>query len=483
MWYNYNNQKQTHKENYAMDIISQNTKDYQERENRISKFFKDYGVGKLLLKCGAGKEKGISVIAIFRYLMCLMFSDRSMYMQIATGRFIENYSKNTVYRFLNSCKTNWERFTILLSERIINKFLCPLTNKDREDVFIFDDSTYKKSGYKHTELVAKVFDHVSMKYIKGFRMLTLGWSDGNSFIPITHRLLSSSNNKNVLGVEKDFDKRSNAFKRRKQAKMKATDVMFDMLKRALKSGHRAKFVIFDSWFSNPKEIIKIKKECGLDTIAMVKKTSKINYIFDDKKLNIKQIFNKSKKRRGRSRYLLSVVVTVTTKDENNNEVAIPAKIVCVRNRSNRKDWLAILCTNTELSENEIIRIYGKRWDIEVFFKSCKSMLKLETGCRSLSYDAMTAYVSIVFTRYMLLSVEKRIDEDDRTAGELFYLLCDELEDITFSHSMSLIVQAFLDSITEILRLTDEQISGLLSNFYLRLPAYLRRSLDNLGITA
>lgn len=26
-------------------------------------------------------------------------------------------------------------------------------------------------------------------------------------------------------------------------------------------------------------------------------------------------------------------------------------------------------------ENNIIRIYGKRWDIEVFFKVCKSCLK------------------------------------------------------------------------------------------------------------
>ncbi|MCT3498964.1 IS4 family transposase, partial [Lactobacillus delbrueckii subsp. bulgaricus] len=25
-----------------------------------------------------------------------------------------------------------------------------------------------------------------------------------------------------------------------------------------------------------------------------------------------------------------------------------------------------------IDENEIIRIYGKRWDIEVFFKTCKS---------------------------------------------------------------------------------------------------------------
>ena len=460
-----------------MAIISQNTGDYQECEGRISNFLKKYGIGKLLLKCGAGKEKGISVVALFRYLMCLMFSDRSMYMQIATGRFTEGYSKNTVYRFLNSCKTNWERFTVLLSERIINGFLRPLTEEDREDVFIFDDSTYKKTGYKHTELVARVFDHVSMKFIKGFRMLTLGWSDGNSFIPVTHRLMSSSNDKNMLGVEKVFDKRSIAHKRREQARMKATDVMIDMLKMALKTGHRAKYVLFDSWFSNPKEIIRIKNECGLDTIAMIKKSSKINYIFDGKKLNIKQIFNKCKKRPGRSKYLLSVMVTVTAKDENEKDVSIPARIVCVRNRSNKKDWLAMICTNKELSEKEIIRIYGKRWDIEVFFKTCKSMLKLETGCRSLSYDAMTAYVSIVFTRYMLISVEKRINEDDRTAGELFLLMCDELQDITFSHSMSIIVQAFLDSAIELLRLTSEQLSELLDRFYYRLPAYLRKSLS------
>ena len=265
-----------------MSIISQKIEENQECSNRISNFFSQYNIGKLLLKCGAGKEKGICIVAIFKYLMSLMFSDRSMYMQIATGRFSENYSKNTIYRFLNSVKTNWERFTVLLSEKIINGLLRPLTDEGREDVFIIDDSTYRKTGYKRSELVAKVFDHVSMTYIKGFRMLTLGWSDGNSFVPIIHRLISSSNDKNVLGVEKNFDKRSVAYKRRKQARTKATDVMIEMLKTAIKCGHRAKYVLFDSWFSNPKEIIRIKKECGLNTIAMVKKSSKINYLLKAK---------------------------------------------------------------------------------------------------------------------------------------------------------------------------------------------------------
>lgn len=152
-------------------------------------------------------------------------------------------------------------------------------------------------------------------------------------------------------------------------------------------------------------------------------------------------------------------MNVSYTDEKNVSHTIPAKIVCVRNRSNRKDWLAIICTDMELDEKEIIRIYGKRWDIEVFFKTCKQMLKLESECKSLSYDALTAHVSIVFTRYMVLSVEKRLNEDDRTVGELFFIMADELQDITFNQSMAIIVQAFIDSVQEFLHLTDDQINS------------------------
>ena len=92
---------------------------------------------------------------------------------------------------------------------------------------------------------------------------------------------------------------------------------------------------------------------------------------------------------GCSRYLLSVNVMVG-KDQK-----IPAKIVCVRNKKNRKDWIAFICTNPDLSEDEIIRIYEKRWQIEVFFKTCKIYLNLITECHSLSYDALTAHTVIV----------------------------------------------------------------------------------------
>ena len=458
-----------------MTIIPQNNENNQEYAGRIFAFLKAFEVDKVLRCCNAAKQKGFAVIEIFRYLLCMMFSDRSMYMQMKTNRYTEAFSKNTVHRFLDNGRTNWEKFTNMLSERIVNDFIRPLTSDDREDVFIVDDSAYKKTGYKKTELVATVFDHVSMKYIKGFRMLTLGWSDGNSFVPISHRLMSSGNDKNVIGTIEEYDKRSLSYKRRHQARLKATDVMIDMVKQAQKCGHHAKYILFDSWFSCPCIVTALKKECHLDTIAMVKKNQNIRYSYNGEMLDIKTIYKRCKKRPGRSKYLLSVNVDVVSINENGCKVTVPAKIVCVRNRNKKKDWLAIICTNTELSETEIIRIYGKRWDIEVFFKSCKSMLKLEQ-CKKLSYDVLTAYVSIVFVRYMFLCYEKRNYEDDRTLGELMFSIYDEMQDITFSHSMAIITQALFDAVTEMLNLTKEQLEDLTESFLSRIPVYLRNSL-------
>lgn len=160
------------------------------------------------------------------------------------------------------------------------------------------------------------------------------------------------------------------------------------------------------------------KSLGLDAIAMIKKSSKIRYEYEGRSLSISRIFGICKKRRGRSRYLLSIKVMI------GKEQKIPARIVCVQNSRNKKDWIAFICTDPDLSEEEIIRIYGKRWQIEVFFKTCKSYLNLIGECHSLSYDALTAHVAIVFTRYMMMALEQRKNQDERTLGELFFFFCD-----------------------------------------------------------
>ena len=87
-----------------------------------------------------------------------------------------------------------------------------------------------------------------------------------------------------------MDKCSLAGKRRKQATGKATGVMVEMLKKALQAGHQAKYVLFDTWFASPKTILRIRRECRLDSIGMIKKTSKVFYELNGIRMNIKQIF-------------------------------------------------------------------------------------------------------------------------------------------------------------------------------------------------
>ena len=451
-----------------MTIVPQNQQD-EELFNTISSFFVSFRIGDLLRKCGACKQKGVPTLDIFKYKLCNVFSDRSMYMQLRTNSFSERFSKNTYYRFLNSTRTNWLRFTTLLAKKVADT-IEPLTGEDRVNAFIVDDSLFERTSCKKTQLGAKVFDHCDMRYKKGFRLMTLSWTDGNTMLPVNSSLLSSTKEQNILGTDEHYDGRSLAGQRRKLAKMKGTKVMIELIRRALSAGLKADYVLFDTWFSAPAQLIDIKA-LGLDSIAMIRKSSKIKYIYEGKQMPISKIFGICKKRRGVSKYLLSVNVLVEK-----NGVQIPAKIVCVRNKKKKKDWIALISTNTDLSEDEIIRIYGKRWQIEVFFKTCKSMLNLVGECHSLSYDALTAHVAIVFARYTLIALTGRRNTDMRTLGEIFFFLADEMADITFAHAFDIILNAVFESIHRTFTFTEEQMDAFIADFVLGLPYYMQVSL-------
>ncbi len=184
------------------------------------------------------------------------------------------------------------------------------------------------------------------------------------------------------------------------------------------------------------------------------------------------MLNLNKKRRGRSKYLLSVIVDVIKDGE-----SIPAKVVYVRNRNKRKEYLCLISTDTTLDEDEIIRIYGKRWDIEVFFKVCKSYLRLSKECNALSYDAMTAHTAIVFTRYMMLSLESRESNDNRSLGELFLYFSDEMSDITWIQAFQLMLQMFRTMLADNLDSSDEKIDELVDAFMNAIPSLLKSQLQ------
>ena len=405
--------------------ITQDTQNDNQISKTIRRFFVRFHISSALKSANAYKTKGFSVVEVFQYLFLLIFSNRSMYMNLLTGRNTPAFAKDTVYRFMKMVQINWIRFTTILSGRIIREAIVPLDSEDRANVLIIDDSMFERNRSKKVELLTKVYDHAKHAYKFGFRMLTLGWSDGSTFLPVNSVLLSSENKRNRINEAAAMDKRTVGYKRRQLSMQKGTNVMLELLKYAKSAAIPAKYVLFDSWFSSPSSIHAVRG-IGYEVIAMVKKTPKMFFRYNGEDMPLTAICSKNKKRRGRSRYLLSVMVDVVKDGK-----TIPAKVVYVRNRNKRKEYLCIISTDTGLDENEIIRIYGKRWGIEVFFKVCKSYLHLSKECRAISYDAMTAHTAVVFTRYMMLSLESRESNDERSLGELFLYFSDEMSDITW----------------------------------------------------
>ena len=450
--------------------ITQATQDDKQISKSIKRFFTRFHVSSALKVFHAYKKKGIPVTEIFQYLFLLIFSNRSMYMNLITGRNTPGFAKDTVYRFMKMIQINWIRFTTILSSRIIKEAIIPLDSKDRTNVFIIDDSMFERNRSKKVELLAKIYDHAKHKYRFGFRMLTLGWSDGSTFLPVNSILLSTENKKNRINEAVKADKRTFGYKRRKLSMEKGTSAMLSLLNTAKRAAIPAKYVLFDSWFSSPSTLHAVKG-IGYDVIGMAKKTPKMFFRYNGEDMSLVSIYNRNKKRRGKSRYLLSVMVDVVK----NGEI-IPAKVVYVRNRNKRKEYLCLISTDINLTENEIIRIYGKRWDIEVFFKVCKSYLNLSRECNSLSYDAMTVHTAVVFTRYMMLSLESRESNDSRSLGELFLYFSDELSDITWIQAFQMLLQMFRTMFEENTELSDEKINEMMETFMNALPVMLKTQL-------
>ena len=306
--------------------ITQATQNDKQISKSIKRFFTRFHVSSALKASNAYKKKGVPVMEIFQYLFLLIFSNRSMYMNLITGRNTPDFAKDTVYRFMKMIQINWIRFTTILSARIIRDAIFPLDSEERANVFIIDDSMFERNRSKKAELLAKVYDHAKHKYLFGFRMLTLGWSDGSSFLPVNSILLSTENRKNRINEATEVDKRTVGYKRRKLSLEKGTQAMLTLLDAAKKA-------------------------------------------------------------------------------------------------------------------------------------------------------AMTAHTAVVFTRYMMLSLESRESNDNRSLGELFLYFSDEMSDITWIQAFQMLFQMFRRMLSDNTELSDEKIAELADAFMNTLPVMLKTQLQ------
>jgi hypothetical protein len=79
--------------------------------------------------------------------------------------------------------------------------------------------------------------------------------------------------------------------------------------------------------------------------------------------------------------------------------------------------LVVVSTNVQLANEEIVRLYGRRWAIEV-----------------------------VIMGYQFPAYEQRIRTDNRTFGQLFYCVYEEMGDIALLESLPRILTMAIDKL-------------------------------------
>ena len=431
--------------------------------NELTSTFKELQVLKHLRKAGITKSFGYSCGFLFQLIFCLIFENKNWFRILESKKSSDFPAKDAVYRFLNKSTFAWRRFLLFLSAHTIGK-VTRLSNHDRPKVLVLDDSSYDRNRSKSVELLARCFDHASqkMRFYKGFRMLTLGWSDGATFIPVDFSLLSSKTSQ-INGITSKVDKRSSGYKRRLEALQSAPEQIPDMIQRALNAGIDASYVLMDTWFTH-QPLIKNIKEQGLDVIGMVKNL-KQRYFVEGERVSLNELYRLAAPLHGKKGLLRSIQTTQAN--------GVPVKMVFVRNRNKKSEWLAILSTDCTLDDQEIIRIYSIRWDIEVFFKTTKSLLKLQKEFQGRSYDSLISHTTIVFSRYIVLSWQNRCSTDERTLGGMFYEFCDEISDLDWAIALQQLIELLEDTLKESNKKIQKLIKSQLQHWIAGLPNYIK----------
>ncbi len=444
-------------------------------DSSVKLFFKNFELPALARICGFCKIKRFPCVEILFFMIECIFTGKNLSEIDANGSLPCN--RSTYYRFLANPNFNWRRLLLMFALKIRIIFMNLSDSPDKTDVLIVDDTLYERRRSKKVELLSRKHDHNKNYSVLGFEMLTIGWSDGRSFLPLIFSLLSSQLVKHRLcEANTSFDRRTIAGKLRSEAVSGKPTVLLSLLATLKSAGVKTSHILFDSWFSSRKLLEKLI-DMKFRPICMVKEWKAAYFTYEGNSVTIRQLYSQvkdslrfDKTEDGR---LGSVLVGLGTDEKGKPRLG---RVIFVRRRGKGRAWLALLTTDTFITDAEAVRLYGVRWSIEVFFKVCKSVLKLAKEYQVRSYDALVGQASLVMLRYVMLSHENRISRDERSLGELFRFLCEELADLTFLEAMKLLF-SLLKTAASVVALTAEKLEELFEQFMADLPALLRFSRD------
>ena len=478
------------------------------------------------------KSKGLAISSLLSILLIMPFySVASIYALFKSGINNDTFNgkKDAYYDVKNNELIDWRKLLLLHAKRFMYLVKRNINLQNNGiTALIVDDTVIEKTG-KKIEKVGIVNDHVTGRFVLGFKLLVCGFWDGASFIPLDfsiHREKGSKQEKlkaeykkasNWLSKAKtmkeksmqtltrqterlekakqDFANLPNKTRqaklaqtvqshqkahqkyhvaqaqlseceelvsklkqrikqyyakqklfgltsqerreqhkkaiaassyghtRRKEADMDKITSMINMLKRVVKNGFIADYVLTDSWFFCQRLLVCLEdlKGGAIKLLTMVKINNQVFTDCKGRQMSVKIIPQLYRKEISECRKLKAQYIRVSCLYH-----GIRVNLFFVKMRKSTK-WHLLLTTDLNLGFIKLMEIYQIRWSIEVFFKEGKQYLNL-ADCKSSNFDAQIADISLSMLQHILLSYFKRINYM-QSMGELFKEISHEMVEL------------------------------------------------------
>lgn len=376
-------------------------------DNKLMEAMDELGFGRLLTHSKFRKQKGDSIITVVYALLIWPLLDiRSI--SSFCGRLISVFIKggaHVLYRFQRRENLQWRKLRMKTAKQV---YLKNNLANESDKAFVFDDTLKQRRG-KKVEGSSKHYNHVNNRYIHGHQNLELGLVSNKGYLPVDSQLFIGE--KRTVLKEKPFKNSDSALSRDYDCALKASknEMFRQMLKRAIKLGIKANYVLGDAWFGNKGNIRATIRE-NLTAIFRMK-NGNLKYRLSGFNLTADQLFHAVKHFRKPDQMseklpwkTYSIVVEINlTEKPNQKDQYIPVKLVfSIPKNPNRGEFAIFLCTDTSLSSQKILELYALRWGIEVYFKEVKQymgFLKEQSGNYAFHY----ASVHLAAIRYLLFS--------------------------------------------------------------------------------
>ena len=380
---------------------------------------------------------GVHMVILHFVYMLVMNKKISTFMKQSE----DSFKKDVYYRLLSNSSYNWRKLLSLSSLKILN-LLHKVQEPKSIKVLIIDDTVEGKRGKQIEGSRDKLWSNKEKRTIRGINVVSLNYSDGYSNFMLDFALSMGNYAKVKLeDFKNELDHRSSAYKRRVEIMKGKSQIAIDMVKRAVNSGIYADYLLVDSWYSKPI-FLQEMNALGLKVISRMANNNKIwNFIAKEKSLDA--IYNKYKKLKTskighygkKIKYTyFSVIVE--------HQKAGKVKIIFIKTKEN---LIPIVSTDLEISDDEIIEIYRRRWDIEQGYKELREHFGFGKEENRI-YEAIIARITLSFFTYNIVSYINRISHEPKTIGGLFKDLECELS------TLAIAMQTFISILDEVAKI-------------------------------